>query len=174
MEQLRRTLREEGGIADRPASEDPGGLTNKGITQKLLNQYRLRHPGEPFPASVLDLNPFEVAKLYRRVFWEPCKCDLLPPALAVVTFDMAVMSGQYVAGFLVQEALNGGISVDGWIGPETVRRAQAAFAAGGLARLCLLEKNREDWLKRRKNFRANPGWIPRTQRNFGFARQLLA
>lgn len=86
---------------------------------------------------------------------------------------MAVMSGQFVASVLVQEALNGGLKVDGWIGPETVRRAQAAFAAGGLARLCLLEKNREDWLKRRKNFRANPGWIPRTQRNFGFARQLL-
>ena len=65
----------EGGVSDRPLAEDPGGLTNLGISTRFL-----RSIGDP--RDVRDLTVADAEELYRRHFWDKVKGDNLPDPLA--------------------------------------------------------------------------------------------
>ena len=82
-------LRFEGGKSNDPA--DPGGRTNKGITQRTYDAYRAAR-GEP-PADVYAINEAEVADCYRRNYWDAVNGDALRPGEDLVVFDFAVNSG---------------------------------------------------------------------------------
>lgn len=82
-------LRFEGGRSNDPA--DPGGRTNKGITQRTYDAYR-GAKGEPH-ADVYSIADAEVADCYRKNYWDAVNGDSLRPGEDLVVFDFAVNSG---------------------------------------------------------------------------------
>lgn len=113
-------LNEEGGISKRPLSEDPGGLTNHGISKRFLQSI-----GDS--RNVQDLTRSDIIQLYRQYFWNKIKGDHLPQPLATVVFDHAVNAGPYSASKLLQLLLNeygAHLIVDEKIGPRTIKAIQ--------------------------------------------------
>lgn len=136
---LEAELRFEGGLSDDP--EDRGGRTNLGITQGTLD--RARGKGITSIGKVDELTREESAKIYRTLYWDRCKCGLLPARLDLVTFDCAVNCGTGTAGRCLQRGLSDlgyQVTVDGAIGKKTVTAVSDADSEGKLAdllRACL-------------------------------------
>jgi lysozyme family protein len=112
-------LQHEGGFVDDP--QDPGGATNKGVTQAVYDDWRA---GEGlFKRSVRYINDYEVGAIYRRRYWNACRCDDLPSGLDYCIFDFAVNSGVNRAARYLQRAV--GAVEDGQVGPATIARVAA-------------------------------------------------
>lgn len=105
------TLREEGGWVDNP--DDPGGMTNKGITLRTLQSYQHN-------ATVNDLRNISDAttsRIYRRQYWSIMGCDNLPAGVDFTVFDFGVTAGpgrsvqylQVVAG-VKRDGIDGAIT----------------------------------------------------------------
>lgn len=116
---LEQVLKEEGGYSNNP--KDPGGATQKGITQKVYDTY-LEAKGESHK-PVKNIPQDEVEEIYRTRYWALAKCDSLPVGVGYVVFDGAVNSGVSQSAKWLQRAL--GITVDGVIGPATIAAAKA-------------------------------------------------
>lgn len=101
-------LRHEGGLVDDP--NDPGGLTNFGISQRA-------YPG----VDIRALDQVAAGVIYRRDYWDAVKGDQLPEGLAICVFDAAVNMGTDKAIRLLQKACS--VQVDGILGPNTLRAA---------------------------------------------------
>jgi lysozyme family protein len=110
-------LRWEGGYVDHPA--DPGGRTNKGVTQGVYDRWRAQQ-GLP-PRHVKLIEDAEVDAIYEAGYWLPPRCDLLRRQLDLVQFDTAVNMGVGRAVRFLQAAV--GCDVDGAFGPRTARGA---------------------------------------------------
>jgi lysozyme family protein len=82
-------LRFEGGKSNDPA--DPGGRTNKGITQRTYDAYRERKGLQH--NDVYNILDEEVEDAYKHEYWDAVEGDSLPPGLDLVVFDFAVNSG---------------------------------------------------------------------------------
>src|SRR5712692_4452895 len=110
---LQFVLKWEGGFVDDPA--DPGGATNKGITQGVYDSYRKRkglaHQG------VKSISDAEVSEIYQSSYWDAAKCGSLPAPLDLVEFDTAVNMGVGRAVKFLQHCLH--ISEDGVFGAAT-------------------------------------------------------
>src|SRR5215212_9684838 len=87
-------LRWEGGYVNHPA--DPGGATNKGVTQRVYDDWRVRR-GMP-ARDVRQIMDDEVHAIYEAGYWTPPHCDLLPRPLDLVQFDTAVNMGPRPGG----------------------------------------------------------------------------
>ena len=115
---LPRILVYEGGCCN--DAHDPGGRTNKGVTQATYNMYR-RSKGLP-EGDVFEIAANEVADLYTVHYWNVVHGDELPAGLDLAVFDAAVNSGPGQAGKWLQRALGAhylGIK-DGLIGGKTL------------------------------------------------------
>lgn len=134
---LAAVLVHEGGFVNDP--QDPGGATNRGVTQVVYDAWRL---GEGLARRSVNLiNDYEVGAIYRRNYWNACRCDDLPSGLDYCIFDFAVNSGVNRASRYLQRAL--GVVADGSIGPATVAAVSAKptaplIAAVNDARLAFL------------------------------------
>jgi lysozyme family protein len=111
---LAAVLVHEGGYVNHP--KDPGGATNKGVTQRVYDDYRL-HRGMA-PRSVRHIQPTEIEDIYRRQYWDAVRCDDLPAGVDYCVFDLAVNSGTNRAARFLQRAV--GVLEDGKIGPITI------------------------------------------------------
>jgi len=110
---LKFTLAWEGGFVNDP--RDLGGATNKGITQRTYNSYRIKNR---LPTkSVQLIVDSEVHEIYHEMYWKPCQAELMELPLAIVQFDTAVLFGVGGAIKFLQEALE--ITADGIFGPQT-------------------------------------------------------
>lgn len=109
-------LAREGGYADDP--DDPGGATNRGITQATYTAWRTKQrlPTQHVRHCTIE----ETAAIYRSEYWDKHRCGDLPWPLALVHFDSAVQHAS--ADRLLQETL--GVKVDGQIGPKTLAEAR--------------------------------------------------
>jgi lysozyme family protein len=123
-------LRWEGGFVNNP--NDPGGRTNKGVTQKVYDAWRTRH-GQP-PRDVKSIDNSEVAAIYKSDYWIPPRCDLLAQSLDLVQFDTAVNMGVGRAVRFLQQSL--GCDVDGNFGPATEKASQTCDAGTTLGKYC--------------------------------------
>ena len=94
------TLRFEGGYSDLPA--DPGGATNRGITQATLAQFRHRPVSK---AEVRTLTQDEASRIYQALFWQPSGADVCPVGVDAALFDYAVNSGTPRALAALREVL---------------------------------------------------------------------
>jgi lysozyme family protein len=160
---LAMVLEHEGGFVDHP--DDPGGATNRGVTQANYDAYRDRI-GQP-RRSVRELEDGELNEIYFHGYWRAARCDEMPnEAVAVLMFDAAVNHGPAQAIKLLQQAAGApAMHVDGKYGPNT--RARVTAAARETARLvdaCLIA--REEFYRRlvRANPRLNAfirGWMNR-------------
>jgi len=106
------TMRWEGGYVNHPA--DPGGATNKGVTQSVYDAWR-RAKGLP-TQSVRSISSAEVREIYYQSYWEPHCADFQWP-LCLALFDTRVNFGIRGAAFLVQPIV--GATVDGIWGRQT-------------------------------------------------------
>lgn len=117
-EALRIVLALEGGLVDDP--RDPGGVTRHGISLRFLRGVL---PGADAD-TVRSLTLEQARGLYRRHFWQACRCGDMPPGLDLCLFDGAVNQGRGAAARLLQRAV--GAVADGAIGPATLTAVRAA------------------------------------------------
>lgn len=83
------TLKFEGGYVNNPV--DPGGATNKGITQSVYDAYRVQ---KNLPKQTVKLiSDNEVKEIYLSQYWNVAECDKLEDKLSIVVFDAAVNHG---------------------------------------------------------------------------------
>jgi lysozyme family protein len=123
-------LRWEGGFVDH--RNDPGGRTNKGVTQRVYNDWRGRQ-GLP-AADVKNITDAEVRSIYETNYWRPPRCDVLQRQLDLVQFDTAVNMGPGRAVRFLQQAL--GCGVDGAFGQKTEQAAAGCDLASALIDYC--------------------------------------
>lgn len=71
---------------------------------------------------VTEATKDECIAVLRALFWNACHCSQLPPGINLMVFNDAVLSGVGHAVKLLQRVV-GCRSVDGVVGPETIRRA---------------------------------------------------
>lgn len=178
---LRFVLRWEGGFVDHP--NDPGGRTNKGVTQKVYDAWRQRQGQAPRDVKLID--DTEVHAIYAADYWTPPRCDLLASPLDLVQFDTAVNMGVGRAVRFLQAAV--GCDVDGDFGPGTERAVAKCDAGASVADYCrrreafyraLAEKNPKlqvflkGWLNRLNALRREvglPGFESAAPLDFGDA-----
>lgn len=107
-------LEHEGGYVNHP--RDPGGATNKGVTQAVYDAYRkVRGRG---PQSVKYIAPAEVLAIYKFQYWDRVQGDFLPDGVDYAVFDFAVNSGVSRASKYLQAVV--GVAQDGQIGARTL------------------------------------------------------
>lgn len=104
------TLENEGGLSDHP--NDPGGLTNFGITQRDFPHLDIR-----------NLTKEQAKQIYRSKYWLPAYDTIASQAVANKVFDSAVNMGHSQAHKNLQRALHHfgkNVDIDGVIGPATI------------------------------------------------------
>ena len=106
---LKMLLHHEGGYINHPS--DPGGETNLGVTKKVYQEWG-------GTKDMKDLTVEDVAPIYKKNYWNRCKCDDLESGVDWVVFDWAVNSGTGRSAKAIQKIC--GASQDGAIGPKTL------------------------------------------------------
>ncbi|HEY7823767.1 MAG TPA: glycosyl hydrolase 108 family protein [Acidimicrobiia bacterium] len=146
----------EGGFVNHP--RDPGGATNRGVTQAVYDGYR-RRMGRP-KQTVRNITTAEVFDIYRTQYWDKVWADQMPAGLDYAVYDFAVNSGPSRAVKFLQEIL--GVEADGAMGNITM----GAIAAlpreqvdDVIVQLCT---NRWNWMKRLRTWDVfGTGWTRR-------------
>jgi lysozyme family protein len=109
-------------------SNDAGGETNFGITQKTYDLTKVK--------KIKDITYPEVVKIYNQSYWLAASCDRIAnvsPALAIAVFDIAVNCGTSTAIRLLQEALF--TKVDSIFGPSTLAALKSSNDLAALGSL---------------------------------------
>jgi lysozyme family protein len=156
-------LLHEGGYVNHP--DDPGGPTNRGITQAAYDRWR--GDRDLSSRSVLYLERHELEEIY-FYYWISAGCDLLPAWLDMVVFDTAVNMGYYRAKVFLQKALR--VEADGIIGPQTKSAIKKAEREGRVRQLirshCRQRRFRYLWLVLKKPKKAVflKGWLNRIRK----------
>jgi lysozyme family protein len=101
-------LAAEGGYVNDP--RDPGGETLYGISKRA-------YPHLDIAALTQD----DAIAIYYSDYWLKAGCDKFPASVAGVLFDAAVNQGVGRAVQMLQASV--GATVDGAVGPDTIRRA---------------------------------------------------
>ena len=140
----------EGGFVHRPFSDDPGGATKYGITEKVAR-------ANGYTGKMQDLTLDFSKSVYRKSYWDACQCDAIPDPLRYPLFDAAVNSGPGQAIKWLQSAV--GVKADGVIGPMT--RQAANMSAPMVVRQQMIGK-RLSFMTNLSNWPANArGWSKR-------------
>lgn len=150
---LEYVLAHEGGFVNHAL--DPGGATNRGVTQATYDGYRasIGLAGQ----SVRHITEGEVADIYKRQYWDVVKGDDLPAGVDYAVFDYGVNSGPKRAAKALQGVV--GASVDGWIGQGTIAAVKAMDELEVIEALC---EQRMAFVRRLKTFKTfGRGWTSR-------------
>jgi lysozyme family protein len=105
-------LAHEGGFVNHP--QDPGGMTNLGVTARVWEEWLGRPVSEK---EMKALTPTMVKPLYKRKYWDAVRGDELVSGVDYAVFDVAVNSGAGRAIKFLQSCV--GVTVDGGFGPRT-------------------------------------------------------
>jgi len=121
-------LDHEGGYANE--SGDSGGPTNFGISEKFLCDEAGLLPSDA-DTEIKTMTKEQAAALYHKCWWDRYGYGALRnQQLATKIFDMAVNMGAEQAHKLLQRSANElgmKLEVDGVLGPETLRAANACI-----------------------------------------------
>ncbi|QJD54440.1 lysozyme [Sphingomonas phage Eidolon] len=161
------TLAHEGGFVNHP--KDPGGATNKGVTQAVYNAYR-RNKGQP-ERSVREITTAELTDIYKNQYWLVAGCNLLPAGLDYAVFDYAVNSGPGRAVKDLQRTINSvgnqlgltvKVGVDSDFGQATLDAANACMNIDEVAFIESYCNRRMDFFHSLKTFSTfGKGWTRR-------------
>lgn len=121
----------EGGFVDDP--DDPGGATNFGVTIHTMRRLGLDLTGDGVidAADVRALTREQAIEIFITHYWARPRISALPQTLQPPVFDMYVNAGANAVRILQRLLGDMGhdLAVDGVIGPQTIRAAQAAAEA---------------------------------------------
>ena len=112
-ESFRLLLQSEGGFSN--LSQDPGGMTNLGVTKATWENWIGRQSDE---AEMRSLTPQKVEPLYKKKYWDAVRGDELDAGIAYILFDFAVNAGVGRSIKTLQTCL--GVPADGGFGPITM------------------------------------------------------
>lgn len=101
---------EEGGYVNDP--KDCGGETKYGICKRSYPEL-----------DIPSLTKEKAKDIYKKDYWDACKCEDLPRPFDILVFDTAVNMGNIPAIKILQKTFS--VKVDGIIGPETLKAAQS-------------------------------------------------
>ena len=118
---LEKILHHEGGYVNHP--KDPGGETNLGVTKRVYEEWG-------GTKDMKDLLVEDVNPIYKKNYWDKCKCDDLPNGLDLCVFDFGVNAGPGRAAKFLQRMI--GTTVDGGIGPNTLKAVETYVEENGL------------------------------------------
>lgn len=155
---------EPDGLAFDDHPKDPGGRTGMGILQREYDAWR--HTRGLEKQDVWRIGDDELTAIYRRQYWDACRCDDLEPGVAEFTFNTAVNCGPDIAGRQLQMAVKVD-RVDGRIGDVTVATARAQPALDVVKALAAAQRARYPTLRHFDTFGEN--WMARTERVETFA-----
>jgi lysozyme family protein len=148
-------LKSEGGFVNHP--DDPGGMTNLGVTKRTWEEYTGHQADEK---TMLSLTPEKVAPLYEQRYWRPTYCEVLPRGLDLLIFSMGVNGGPGRAVKLLQSAI--GCVPDGVIGSRTMELIKQSNALDLIAKY---SEARRSYYKSLKTFDIfGKGWLSRVDR----------
>lgn len=144
---LQHVLKFEGGLVDHP--KDPGGITKYGIS--------LRAYPELGADGIRNLTVQDAGEIYKKDYWDACRCDELPEEIRLIVFDCAVNQGVNYAVRCVQAAVSA--KVDGVLGPITLRAVRSSNRLTAANRIA---HNRYLRYRRNKNWNTfGDGWMAR-------------
>jgi lysozyme family protein len=152
-------LAHEGGYTDNP--RDPGGPTNKGITQRVYDSYRSNRGVNQ--QSVKLITASEVSQIYQTNYWRLVRGDSMPDGLDYALFDFAVNSGVGRAVEFLQELV--GVTPDRVIGDMTLNAVLTACRNDNCIKLITnLCDKRMKYLEGLSTFATfGKGWTTRVQ-----------
>lgn len=150
-------LKHEGGLANNP--NDPGGITNYGISLKFVKQDLLKdldgdgfidgdfdHDGDVDADDIKNMTVAQAIDIYRRYWWNKFHYELIPQQdAATKVFDMSVNMGGGAAHKLVQRAANAcgiepQLGVDGQLGNKSFFAIGSIEEQKLLRAICLQQK----------------------------------
>ncbi|HJO74558.1 MAG TPA: glycosyl hydrolase 108 family protein [Rhodospirillales bacterium] len=172
----------EGKFADRKV--DPGGPTQKGISQRFLDKLNKLHPEWKLPEKSKKLNDKQVSGIYRSEFFDKPKIQKVQDIpginkqaqeLPEQLFDAGVQHGPKQAGQWLQQSLderlgtdlrvpdkNGNLVYDGNVGPKTRAAIGQAIKEGKIQAINdAMVDRRVVFMRKLPKFKSNPGWLPR-------------
>lgn len=118
-------LKHEGGYVNHP--EDPGGMTNMGVTKKVYEEWI---GNEVTEEDMQGLIREDVAPIYQKNYWLGVKAHDLPDGLDLCVFDWGVNSGPGTATKKLQEMV--GADADGILGPNSLSSLNVYIEEHGL------------------------------------------
>lgn len=122
-------MENEGGFVNDP--DDPGGMTNHGVTKATYEAYVGHSVSE---SDMRSLTVDGVKPLYKTGYWDKVAGDEMPSGVDYALMDYAVNSGVSHAVKALQAALN--VPADGVLGPLTLKSAQEANPVSLVDKLC--------------------------------------
>lgn len=154
-EAIKFIIEHEGGYVNNP--KDPGGETKYGIAKKF-------YPNE----DIKNLTIERAIELYKKDYWDKCKCDEMPISIALYVFDTAVNQGCGFAIKMLQKAL--GINPDGIIGKQTLDKIKSVSLSKLIEDMSFIRVER---YKNTKNFDVfGKGWLAREEKTKRKAKQI--
>lgn len=121
----------EGGFVNDP--DDPGGATNFGVTIGTMRRLGLdlTGDGQVSEADVRALTRPQAVAIFLEHYYRRPGIAALPEALQPSVFDTYVNAGGNAVRILQRllGEMGHDLTVDGVIGPQTIRAAQAAYQA---------------------------------------------
>ena len=145
-------LAHEGGYVNHPS--DPGGMTNLGVTKRTYDEY---HGTDVTEDEMKALTKADVEPIYRRNYWDRCRCPDLPTGVDWAVFDFAVNAGTGRAAKALQQAVEA--TQDGLIGPMTLIKVKQVPVENIINRIAIY---REQFYRSLKTFDTfGKGWLRR-------------
>ena len=155
-------LAHEGGYVN--DSRDSGGMTNLGVTKAVYDEF---YGGDATEEVMKAITKHDVTPIYRRNYWERCRCQDLPSGVDWAVFDFAVNAGTGRAARTLQKAVEA--EEDGSIGPLTLMLVKKHEVANIINRIAVY---REEFYRSLSTFDTfGRGWL---RRNDETRKQALA
>ncbi|MEX0365686.1 MAG: holin-associated N-acetylmuramidase [Ruegeria sp.] len=125
----------EGGFVDDP--DDPGGATKYGVTIHTMRRLGLDLTGDGRVdlADVRALSRVQAVEIFLDHYFARPRIGEMPGALQASLFDMYVNAGAHAVKILQRllREMGYALSVDGVIGPQTLRAVRAAAEPDAVA-----------------------------------------
>ncbi len=184
---FRQSLKQwEGGFANRSLIVDPGGPTQKGISQKFLNDLNKQHPKWGLPKASKNLTDAQIDGIYRKEFFDKPNIQKVvdipglqqqAPKLAGQLFDSGVLHGTAQAGKLLQQSLDQVLGTDLKVTDDQGRKFYDGIVGSGTRAVIgqavrngkapavndLMVSKRVALMRTLSNFPANPNWMSRAE-----------
>lgn len=97
-------------------ANDPGGNTNRGVTQKSWDD---AVEAGYVTGSLQEALTADLSKVLHTICWNACQCDQLPAGIDIMVADMAMVAGSGASASCLQRIV--GAKPDGEIGPLTLK-----------------------------------------------------